>query len=110
MRPPALEESDPRHPRLDPRYRLLDPNLLPPGECLKDTIERVLPCWHEQIVPALRRGQRPLIVAHGNSLRGLVKYLDHLSDDEVVNLEIPTGKPMVYELDDELNALKRYYL
>ncbi|MCM0084019.1 2,3-diphosphoglycerate-dependent phosphoglycerate mutase [Geomonas sp. Red32] len=110
VRPPALEEDDPRHPRFDLRYRQLDPRELPNCECLADTIERVLPFWHEQIVPVLRRGQRPLIVAHGNSLRGLVKYIDKISDTDIVNLEIPTGKPIVYELDEGLNPLKHYYL
>lgn len=110
VRPPALEEGDPRHPRLDARYALLDRQLLPCGECLQDTIERVLPLWQEQLVPAFRSGQRPLIVAHGNSLRALVKYLDKVSDDEIVNLEIPTGKPLVYELDQDLRPIRHYYL
>ncbi|GFO53017.1 2,3-bisphosphoglycerate-dependent phosphoglycerate mutase [Geomonas sp. Red276] len=110
VRPPALEGNDPRHPRFDLRYRQLDPRQLPSCECLADTIERVLPFWHEQIVPVLRSGQRPLIVAHGNSLRGLVKYIDKISDADIVNLEIPTAKPIVYELDEGLNPLKNYYL
>jgi 2,3-bisphosphoglycerate-dependent phosphoglycerate mutase len=110
VRPPALEEGDRRHPRLDPRYAALDPRLLPATECLKDTVERVLPFWRQQLVPALQNGQRPLIVAHGNSLRGLVKYLDRVSDDDIVGLEIPTGKPLVYELDQELQPIRHYYL
>ena len=110
VRPPALEEGDRRHPRLDPRYAALDPRLLPAAECLKDTVERVLPFWRQQLVPALQNGQRPLIVAHGNSLRGLVKYLDRVSDDDIVGLEIPTGKPLVYELDQELKPIRHYYL
>lgn len=110
VRPPALEEGNPRHPRQDPRYRRLDPGLLPATECLKDTVERVLPFWHETVVPALARGERPLIVAHGNSLRGLIKYLDGISDDDIVGLEIPTGKPLVYELDRELAPKRHYYL
>jgi len=110
VRPPALEEGDRRHPRLDPRYAALDPRLLPAAECLKDTVERVLPFWRQQLVPALQNGQRPLIVAHGNSLRGLVKYLDRVSDDVVVGLEIPTGKPLVYVLDQELKPIRHYYL
>ena len=110
VRPPALEEGDRRHPRLDPRYAALDPRLLPATECLKDTVERVLPFWRQQLVPALQNGQRPLIVAHGNSLRGLVKYLDRVSDDDIVGLEIPTGKPLVYELDQELKPIRHYYL
>jgi 2,3-bisphosphoglycerate-dependent phosphoglycerate mutase len=109
VRPPALEEGDPRHPRLDPRYGLLDRHLLPAGECLQDTVERVLPFWQEQIVPVLQSGQRPLIVAHGNSLRALVKYLDQVSDDDIVNLEIPTGNPLVYELDGNLKPIRHYY-
>ena len=110
VRPPALEEGDPRHPGLDPRYASLDRGLLPSCECLQDTVERVLPFWREQVVPALQRGERPLIVAHGNSLRGLVKYLDRVSDDDIVALEIPTGRPLVYELDRELRPIQHYYL
>lgn len=110
VRPPALEEDDPRHPRFDPRYSRLGRELLPPAECLLDTVERVLPFWQEQIVPALQRGERPLIVAHGNSLRALVKYLDKVSDDDIVNLEIPTGMPLVYELDQQLRPVRHYYL
>ena len=110
MRPPALEEGDPRHPRLDPRYSFLDRRLLPLSECLQDTVERVLALWQERLVPALNSGQRPLIVAHGNSLRALVKYLDRISDDDIANLEIPTGKPLVYELDEGLRPIRHYYL
>ena len=110
VRPPALEQGDPRHPRLDPRYAALSEESLPAAECLKDTVERVLPFWEEAIAPALRAGERPLIVAHGNSLRGLIKYLDRISDDEIVGLEIPTGRPLVYELDQELRPLRHYYL
>ena len=110
VRPPALAAEDPRHPRLDPRYRLLDRQLLPSGECLRDTVERVLPLWREQLAPTLLSGRRPLIVAHGNSLRALVKYLDEVSDEDIVNLEIPTGKPLLYELDHELRPLRHYYL
>lgn len=110
VRPPALEEGDERHPRHDPRYAKLDPRLLPSGECLKDTVQRVLPCWQEQIVPALRRGERPLIVAHGNSLRALIKYLDNISDEDIINLEIPTGNPLVYELDHDLKPIRHYYI
>jgi 2,3-bisphosphoglycerate-dependent phosphoglycerate mutase len=110
VRPPALEQGDPRHPGLDPRYGSLDRHLLPAAECLKDTVERVLPFWQEQVVPALQSGRRPLIVAHGNSLRGLIKYLDQISDDDIVNLEIPTGSPLVYELDEELKPIRHYYL
>jgi 2,3-bisphosphoglycerate-dependent phosphoglycerate mutase len=110
LRPPALEDGDPRHPRLDRRYGLLDGQQLPTGECLQDTVERVLPFWQEQLVPFLRSGKRPLIVAHGNSLRGLIKYLDGISDDDIVNLEIPTGKPLVYELNEQLRPIRHYYL
>jgi len=110
VRPPALEQGDPRHPGLDPRYGSLDRHQLPAAECLKDTVERVLPFWQEQVVPALQSGRRPLIVAHGNSLRGLIKYLDQISDDDIVNLEIPTGSPLVYELDEELKPIRHYYL
>jgi 2,3-bisphosphoglycerate-dependent phosphoglycerate mutase len=110
VRPPALEEGDPRHPRLDERYVDLDRQLLPSTECLQDTVERVLPFWKEQLIPAFKNGQRPLIVAHGNSLRALIKYLDKLSDQEIVNLEIPTGKPLVYQLDQDLKPTGHYYL
>ncbi len=110
VRPPALEPDDERHPRFDPRYAHLKPEEIPAAECLKDTLERVLPYWHEVIVPALKRRERVLIVAHGNSLRALVKYLDDVSEDEITGLNIPTGFPLVYELDDDLRALKHYYL
>ena len=109
VRPPALEEGDPRHPGRDPRYALLDRHLLPSSECLQDTVQRVLPFWQEQIVPVLQSGQRVLIVAHGNSLRALVKYLDGISDDDIVNLEIPTGTPLVYELGEDLRPIRHYY-
>lgn len=110
VRPPALEEGDPRHPRFDPRYRTMDATLLPPTESLEDTVKRVLPCWQDQIATALRGGLRVLIAAHGNSLRGLIKYLDEMSDVDIVGLEIPTGNPLVYELDKELKPLRHYYL
>jgi 2,3-bisphosphoglycerate-dependent phosphoglycerate mutase len=108
--PPTLEESDPRYPGHDPRYRNLSRNQLPLTECLKDTVARVLPCWHEVMAPALRSGQRVLITAHGNSLRALVKYLDNIPEQDIVELNIPTGMPLVYELDDNLKPLKSYYL
>lgn len=108
--PPALEPGDERHPGADPRYAHLDPADIPSAECLKDTVERVLPYWHETIAPDIRRGQRVIIAAHGNSLRGLVKYLDNIDDSEILKLEIPTGVPWVYELDDDLKPLKRYAL
>jgi 2,3-bisphosphoglycerate-dependent phosphoglycerate mutase len=108
--PPALDLDDERHPRFDARYASLDASLLPATECLKDTVERFLPYWHETVAPAIRQGQRALIVAHGNSLRALVKYLDDVSDEEIVGLNIPTGVPLVYELDDELRPLGHRYL
>lgn len=110
VQPPALEEDDPRSPAKDPRYAALDKKDVPMTECLKDTVERFLPYWHNDIVPALKSGKRVLISAHGNSLRALVKYLDKMSDEEIVKLNIPTGMPLVYELDNNLNAVKHYYL
>ena len=108
--PPALTVDDPRHPSHDPRYRSLDPRDLPSTECLKDTVARFLPLWHDEIAPAIRRGERVLIAAHGNSLRALVKYLDGISDADIVELNIPTGIPLVYELDDQLRAVRHEYL
>jgi 2,3-bisphosphoglycerate-dependent phosphoglycerate mutase len=108
--PPALEQSDERFPGHDRRYKGLKPEELPLTECLKDTVARFLPYWHSTIAPAIRSGERVLIAAHGNSLRALVKYLDDVSESEIVGLNIPTGMPLVYELDDELNAVNRYYL
>jgi 2,3-bisphosphoglycerate-dependent phosphoglycerate mutase len=108
--PPALEPSDPRYPGHDPRYQSLTKRDLPLTECLKDTVARFLPYWHETIAPAVRRGERVLVAAHGNSLRALVKYLDNVSDEEIVGLNIPTGVPLVYELDDDLKPLRHYYL
>ena len=108
--PPPLNIDDERHPRVDERYSDLDTSKLPNSECLKDTVDRSLPLWHEMIVPIIQSGKKVLIVAHGNSLRALVKYLDNLSDEEIVGLNIPTGVPLVYELDDGLNPIKHYYL
>ncbi len=108
--PPALEKSDPRHPGNDPRYQDLKSAELPLTECLKDTVARFLPYWQQTIAPAVRSGQRVIIAAHGNSLRALVKYLDGISDEEIVGLNIPTGIPLVYELDDALKPLRHYYL
>jgi len=110
IQPPALTRDDPRFPGLDPRYRSLSPADLPLTECLKDTVERFLPYWHEAIAPAVKSGQKVLIAAHGNSLRALVKYLDDIPEKEIVELNIPTGMPLVYELDDNLKPLQRYYL
>jgi len=108
--PDPLLESDPRHPCHDPRYAKVPRKLLPATESLQTTLERVLPYWHETIVPFLRPRQRVLISAHGNSLRALVKHLDHVSDEEITQLNIPTGIPLVYELDDGLKARTHYYL
>ncbi len=108
--PPALEQDDPRHPRFDRRYATLSESELPRTECLKDTVNRMLPYWHNTIAPSVQAGQRVLIVAHGNSLRALVKYLDNIADDEIVGLNIPTGVPLVYELDQNLRPLRSYYL
>ncbi len=108
--PPKLERTDPRYPGNDPRYRDLDVTELPLTECLKDTVARFLPLWHGTIAPAVQKGQRVLIVAHGNSLRALVKYLDNISDQEIVELNIPTGMPLVYELTDDLKPIRSYYI
>ena len=108
--PPVLDASDPRGQRSDIRYARLDPEQIPLTECLKDTVARVLPCWHERIAPAIRGGQRVLIAAHGNSMRALVKYLDGISDADIVGLNIPNGIPLVYELDAELRPIRSDYL
>lgn len=108
--PPALEPDDERHPRHDRRYADLAPDLLPATECLQDVVERMLPYWYDAIVPDLVNGRNPLVVAHGNSLRALVKHLDGLTDEEVVSLNIPTGIPLVYELDDDLRPVDKRYL
>lgn len=108
--PPALGADDPRYPGNNPRYRGLAPNQLPFTECLKDTVARVLPHWNQAIAPDIRAGKRVLIAAHGNSLRALVKYLDKVSDTDIVGLNIPTGVPLVYELDDSLKPIRHYYL
>jgi 2,3-bisphosphoglycerate-dependent phosphoglycerate mutase len=108
--PPALEPGDPRGPAGDPRYASLTPAELPRTECLKDTVARFLPLWNGAIAPAVKSGQRVVIAAHGNSIRALVKYLDNVSEDEIVELNIPTAIPLVYELDDDLKPLRRYYL
>lgn len=108
--PPALERSDPRFPGHDPRYGGLKASELPVTECLKDTVERFLPFWHEKLAPAVKSGQRIIVAAHGNSIRAMVKHLDHTSDADIVELNIPTGVPLVYELNDELKPIKKYYL
>src|SRR5690606_12615600 len=108
--PNPLDNDDERHPRFEPRYAGLDPKELPHTECLKDTVERVVPYWNEEIAPAIKSGKRVLISAHGNSLRALIRHLDNVSDDEIVNLNIPTGQPLVYELDENLKPIRHYYL
>ncbi|MFX1321646.1 MAG: 2,3-diphosphoglycerate-dependent phosphoglycerate mutase [Promethearchaeota archaeon] len=108
--PPALKTTDPRYPGNDPRYKELDPKDIPQTECLKDTVERFLPYWHDVIAPTIKSGKRVLISAHGNSLRALVKYLDNVPENEIVSLNIPTGIPLIYELDDDLKPIKHYYL
>ena len=108
--PPPLAETDERHPERDPRYAGLAPHERPLTESLKDTVTRFMPYWHETIAPAITRGRRVLIAAHGNSLRALVKYLDEVSDADIVELNIPTGIPLVYELDDQLKPIRHYYL
>jgi len=108
--PPALTVDDPRHPSHDPRYRSLKPSELPVIESLKDTVERFLPYWHATIAPSIQSGKRVLIAAHGNSLRALVKYLDGMTEQEIVELNIPTGIPLVYEVDAQLKAIRHYYL
>jgi len=108
--PPPLTVDDERHPSHDQRYRDLDPKVLPLTESLKDTVARFLPYWHETIAPAIRSGKRVVIAAHGNSLRALVKYLDNISEADIVELNIPTGIPLVYELNDDLTPIRHYYL
>jgi 2,3-bisphosphoglycerate-dependent phosphoglycerate mutase len=108
--PPALELDDERHPRFDPRYASLTPEQLPATESLKITLERVLPYWHSTLSPGIKSGKRLIIAAHGNSIRALVKYLDNISDAEITELNIPTGLPLVYELDEDLRPIKSYYL
>jgi 2,3-bisphosphoglycerate-dependent phosphoglycerate mutase len=108
--PPALTPDDPRHPSRDPRYRALQKRELPLTESLKDTVARFLPYWHETMARDIRTGRRVLIAAHGNSLRALVKYLDNVSEEAIVELNIPTGIPLVYELDESLQPLRHYYL
>lgn len=108
--PPALEIDDPRFPGFDPRYSNLTEDELPLTECLKDTVARFLPLWNYEISPLIKAGKKVVIVAHGNSLRALVKHLDQVSEEEIVSLNIPTGVPLVYELDENLKPIKHYYL
>lgn len=108
--PNPLASDDPRHPKFDARYKRLSPEQLPATECLKDTVERVLPFWEETIAPAIRAGRRVMISAHGNSLRALIKHLDEVSEEEIVHMNIPTGQPLVYELDKDLRPIRHYYI
>jgi 2,3-bisphosphoglycerate-dependent phosphoglycerate mutase len=108
--PPSLEATDPRCERGDLRYAKLDPQQIPLTECLKDTVARVMPFWNEALAPAIQKGKRVVVAAHGNSIRALVKYLDDVSDDDIVGLNIPNGIPLVYELDENLRPLRHYYL
>lgn len=110
IRPPALEKTDDRSPGNDPKYKDIDNKDLPLTECLKDTVERFLPYWHEVIVPLIRSDKRVIISAHGNSIRALVKYVDDVSDVDIVGINIPTGVPLIYELDESLKPIKNYYL
>lgn len=110
VRPPALSVEDDRNPALQPMYRNVDPKELPLSESLKDTVARVVPYYESEIVPQIKAGRSVLIAAHGNSLRALVKYLDHISDEEISSLNIPTGVPLVYELDDDFKPIRHYYL
>ncbi|MGO9636512.1 MAG: 2,3-bisphosphoglycerate-dependent phosphoglycerate mutase, partial [Terracidiphilus sp.] len=110
IRPPALDVTDSRYPGKDPRYHNLTKEQLPLSECLKDTVDRFLPCWHDLIAPSIRAGKQVLIAAHGNSLRALVKYLEDVPEKQIVDLNIPTGVPLVEELDENLKSVRHYYL
>ncbi len=110
VRPPILEKTDQRYPGKDAKYKDLDPKNIPVAECLKDTVDRFLPYWHNSMVPELKKGKKILVSAHGNSIRALVKYLDNIRDGEITELNIPTGVPLIYELSDELKPQKHYYL
>ena len=110
VRPPSLEKTDEGYPGNDPRYKDLDEKDIPATECLKDTVTRFLPYWHEVLTPVIKSGKRVIISAHGNSMRALLKHLDNISDQEIAKVNIPTGIPLVYELDDSLKPIKSYYL
>ncbi len=110
IQPPALEDDDERHPAHDPRYADLEPSLIPKTESTKDTFDRFMPYWSDEIAPVVQSGKRVIIVAHGNTLRALMKHLDNLSEAEMMELNIPVGEPLVYELDDALKPIKHYYL
>jgi len=108
--PEALSAGDPRWPGNDPRYKHLKPDEIPATECLKDTVARVVPFWKDSIAPAISRGRRVLVAAHGNSLRAMIKFLDNMSDEKIVELNVPTARPLVYELDQQLKPIRSYYL
>ncbi|MEZ2741722.1 2,3-diphosphoglycerate-dependent phosphoglycerate mutase [Paenalcaligenes hominis] len=108
--PDPVAEDDPRHPKNDPRYANLKPEQLPGTECLEQTVERVVPFWNDSIAPAIRSGRNVLITAHGNSLRALIKHLDNISEEDIVHLNLPTGQPLVYELDENLKPIRHYFL
>jgi 2,3-bisphosphoglycerate-dependent phosphoglycerate mutase len=108
--PPSLEESNEYFPGNDPRYKDVDKSLLPKGECLKDTVERCMPLWNDEIVPDIKSGKSVIIAAHGNSLRALVKHLENMGEDEILNFNIPTGIPIIYELDENLKPISRNFL
>ncbi|MBU3605691.1 2,3-diphosphoglycerate-dependent phosphoglycerate mutase [Polynucleobacter sp. MWH-Creno-3A4] len=110
VRPPLLEAEDERNPKNDQRYSKLSTEDVPLGECLKDNVDRVLPLWNESIAPALKAGKRVLLVAHGNSIRSLIKYLDQMSDEAIMEINVPNGVPLVYELDDNLKPIQHFYL
>ena len=110
VRPPLLEIDDERNPKNDTRYSKLNASEIPLGECLKDNVERVLPLWNESIAPALKANKRVLLVAHGNSIRSLIKYLDQMSDEAIMEVNVPNGVPLVYELDDNLKPIQHFYL
>lgn len=110
VRPPFLDMNDPRHPRFERKYRDIDPQLLPAAESLKDTCDRVIPYWQDTVVPMIKKGKHILISAHGNSMRAIVKYLDNTDKNDIVNLNIPTGVPLIYELDEDLQPTNHYYL
>jgi 2,3-bisphosphoglycerate-dependent phosphoglycerate mutase len=109
IRPPLLEVNDERNPQKDPRYSKLNASDIPLGECLNDNVQRVLPLWNESIAPALKANKRVLLVAHGNSIRSLIKYLDQMSDEAIMEVNVPNGVPLVYELDDNLKPIQHYY-
>jgi len=110
VRPPLLEAHDERNPQKDRRYEKLEHSEVPLGECLEDNVARVLPLWNESIAPALKAGKRIVLVAHGNSIRALIKYLDQLSDEAIMEVNVPNGIPLIYELDDNLKPIRHFYL